>query len=152
MRWWCPPLQLKVRGGFGRCHFLRDQYWFLTCMKKNESMWWSGLGLPGDCLAWQKLKGCNFLTHYKHDKCQALHDFAACSVLHVHTASSDFDHISRSVQNWACQTERYVSYVGSYMICSWPQALLMTDYFTYLWMNKENKKTNKKPAVIEGDF
>ena len=29
---------------------------------------------PADCLMWQKLTRCDFLGHYKHDKCRTLHD------------------------------------------------------------------------------
>ena len=44
------------------------------------------------------IKHCNFLGHYKCDKCQTLHDGTTHWAFPVHTIFIDLDHISRSQQ------------------------------------------------------
>ena len=52
---------------------------------------------PADCPFVEKIWRCDFLGHYKHDKCQTLHDGTPWA-LPNHTTFSDLDCISRSQQ------------------------------------------------------
>ena len=50
---------------------------------------------------WQKLERCDFLEHYKYDKCQSLHRGSAHLAVPLHTTFSDRGCISAKQQ---CQT------------------------------------------------
>ena len=66
---------------------------------------------PGDCMAWQKSKHCDFVGHYRCDKCQTLLDCTTSWTLCIQTTYSDIDPISKS--------EQYQSFNWKFYVLTW---------------------------------
>ena len=73
-------------------------FWVTWTVRPCNDQRWAAQ--QADCMVWQELTCCDFVRHYKCDKCQTLHDGTAYWALAVHTIFSDLDHISRR----QCQT------------------------------------------------
>ena len=73
--------------------------------------WWTDNWLA-DCM-WQKLKRCDFLGHYKYDRCQTLHDGSTQSCTH----SCHFQ--------WACLYFKVVVMLNSFS----------SKFYVHVWLS-----------------